>query len=79
MSSELFTVCFWADCEARQSQYISYMCEKQGGGLIREQFPSNTTPAKVREPAPLLWKQNCRVVDLLVNYVCSIFNLYFFC
>ncbi len=62
MSSELFTVCFWADCEARQSQYISYMCERQGGGLIREQFPSNTTPAKVREPAPLLWKQNYRVI-----------------
>ncbi len=61
----------------RQSQYISYMSEAQGGGLIRDQFPPNTTPAPAREPAPLRWKQNYRVVDLLVNYVCLMFNLYF--
>ncbi len=30
----------------RQSQYISSMSEAQGGGLIREQFPPNTTPAR---------------------------------
>ncbi len=36
----------------RQSQYISAMSETQGGGLIREQFPPNTTPARAREPAP---------------------------
>ncbi len=57
----------------RQSQYISSMSETQGGGLIREQFPPNTTPARPRDPAPLRWK----VVDLLVNYVCLMFNLYF--
>ncbi len=53
------------------------MSETQGGGLIREQFPSNTTPARVQEPAPLQWEQNYRMVDLLVNYICLIFNLYF--
>ncbi len=68
MSSELFTVCFGAGNEGK-SQYISSMSETQGGGLIREQFPSNTTPARAREPAPLWWKQNYRVDDLLVNYV----------
>ncbi len=51
------------------------MSEAQGGGLIRDQFPLNTPPARAREPAPLLSKQNYRVVDLLVNYVCLMFNL----
>ncbi len=60
-----------------QSQYILAMSETQGGGLIREQFPSDTTPARVREPAPLWWKQNYRVADLLVNYICLIFIFYF--
>ncbi len=51
---------------------LSSMSETQGGGLIREQFPPNTTPAgraRAREPAPLRWKLNYRVVDLLVNYI----------
>ncbi len=61
----------------RQSQYISSMSETQGGVLIREQFPLNTTPARAREPAPLRWEQNYRVVDLLVNYIGLMFNLYF--
>ncbi len=44
------------------------MSEAQGGGLIRDQFPPNTTPARARlHPAQLQWKQNNRVVDLLVN------------
>ncbi len=30
----------------RQSQFISSMSEAQGGGLIRDQFPPNTTPAR---------------------------------
>ncbi len=30
----------------RQSQYISSMSEVQGGGLIRDQSPPNTTPAR---------------------------------
>ncbi len=51
----------------------------QGGGLIRDQFPSNTTPARSREPEPIQWERNYRVVDLLVNYVCLMFNLYFQC
>ncbi len=46
-------------------------------GLIREQFPPITTPARAREPVPLRWKHNYRLVDLLVNYVCLMFNLYF--
>ncbi len=33
----------------RKSQYISAMSETQGGGLIREKFPSNATPAQARE------------------------------
>ncbi len=53
------------------------MSETQGGVLIREQFPLNTTPARAREPAPLRWEQNYRVVDLLVNYIGLMFNLYF--
>ncbi len=61
----------------RQSKYISSMSEMQGGDLICEQFLSNTTPARPREPAPLCWKQNYRVVDLLVYYFCLMFNLYF--
>ncbi len=58
MSSELFTVCLWVGWW--QSQYISAMSETQGGGLSREQFPPNTTPARAREPAPSRWKQNYR-------------------
>ncbi len=50
------------------------MSEAQGGGLNREKFPPNTTPARAREPAPLRWKQNYSVVDLLLNYVCLIFR-----
>ncbi len=61
----------------RQLQYISSMSEAQCCGLIREQYPPNTTPARAREPAPLRWKQNYRVVDLLVNYAGLIFKLYF--
>ncbi len=61
----------------RQSQYISTLSEAQGGGLIRDQFPPNMTPARAREPEPLRWKHSYRVVDLLVNYVCLMFNLYF--
>ncbi len=38
----------------RQSQYISSMSEAQGGGLIRDEFPPNTTPARAQEPA--LWR-----------------------
>ncbi len=53
------------------------MSEAQGGGLIRDQFPSNTTPARAQEPAPLQSKQNYRVVHLLVNYIGLMFNLYF--
>ncbi len=56
---------------------LSSMSETQVGGLIREQFPPNTPPAgraRAREPAPLWWKQNYRVVDLLVNYICLIFT-----
>ncbi len=56
----------------RQSQDISSMSETRGGGLIRDQFPPNTTRA--REPAPLRAKHNYRAVHLLVNYM---FNLYF--
>ncbi len=52
------------------------MSEAQGGGLIRDQFPPNTTPAR-REPAPLRWKHNYRVVHLLMNYIGLMFNLYF--
>ncbi len=40
-------------------------------------FPANTTPTRAREPSPLRWKQNYRVVDLLVNYICLLFNPYF--
>ncbi len=57
-----------------QSQYISSMSEAQGGGLIRDQFPPNMTPVRAREPAPLRWKHNYRVVHLLVNNVCLIFT-----
>ncbi len=52
MSSELFTVCFWAGYEGNQ-QYISAISETQGNGLLREQFQPNTSPARVQEPAPL--------------------------
>ncbi len=47
------------------------MSETQGGGLIREQFPPNTTPARARET------ELQRVVDLLVNYFCLMFRYYF--
>ncbi len=50
----------------RQSQYISAMSETH----IREQFLPNTTSAQVWESAPLRWKRNYSVVDLLVNYIC---------
>ncbi len=30
----------------RQSQYISSTSEAQSGGLIRDQFPLNSTPAR---------------------------------
>ncbi len=53
------------------------MSEAQGGGLIRDQFPSNTTPAQARESEPLRWKHNYRAVDLLVNYIGLMFNFYF--
>ncbi len=53
------------------------MSEAQSGGLIRDQFPPNTTPARAREPELLRWKHNYRVVDLLVNYIGLMFNLYF--
>ncbi len=75
MSSELINVCFWAGYEGNRSTFR--LSETQGGGLIREQFPPNTTPARTREPASLRWKQNYRVIDLLVNYVFLMFNLYF--
>ncbi len=51
------------------------MSETQGGGLIREQFPPNTTPARAREPALLLVETELqRVADLLENYICLIFT-----
>ncbi len=53
------------------------MSEAQGGGLIRDQSPPNTTPVRAREPAPLRWKHNYRAVDLLMNYIGLMFNLYF--
>ncbi len=53
------------------------MSEAQGGGLIRDQSPPNTTPAQARESALLRWEQNYRAVDLLVNYISLMFNLYF--
>ncbi len=43
------------------------MSEAQGGGLIRDQFPPNTTPAQARESAPLRWKTQLRMVHLLLN------------
>ncbi len=61
----------------RPSQFISSMSEAQGGGLIRDQSPPNTTPAQAREPEPLRSKQNYRVGHLLVNYIGLMFNLYF--
>ncbi len=53
------------------------MSEAQGGGLIRDQSPSNTTPAQARESALLRWTHDYRVVNLLVNYIGLMFNLYF--
>ncbi len=45
MSSEMFTVCFWAGYEGNRSTFRPWV-KLQGGGLIREQFPPNTTPAR---------------------------------
>ncbi len=45
MSSELLTVCCWAGNEGKRSTFSS-MSEAQGGGLSRDQFPPNTTPAR---------------------------------
>ncbi len=52
------------------------MSEAQGGGLIRDQFPPNTTPAR-RESQRRYGGNNYRVVHLLVNYIGLMFNLYF--
>ncbi len=75
MSSELFTVCFWSGMKAMQ--FISCMSETQGGGLIRDQFPTEHDSSSAWEPAPLRWKHSYRVVHLLVNYIGLMFNLYF--
>ncbi len=60
----------------RQSQFISTLSETQGGGLIRDQFPPNTTPAR-RESQRRYGGNSYRAVDLLVNYIGLMFNLYF--
>ncbi len=49
------------------------MSEAQSGGLIRDQFPPNTTPAR-RESQR---RYGYRAVHLLVNYIGLMFNLYF--
>ncbi len=54
------------------------MSETQGDGLIREQFPTNTTPAQgAKASAVTVETELQRVVDLLVNYLCLMFNFYF--
>ncbi len=53
------------------------MSETQGGGLIREQFLPNATPAQRESSAVTVETEIQRVVNLLMNYVCLMFNLYF--
>ncbi len=53
------------------------MSEAQSGGLIREQFPAEHDSNSAWEPALLRWKHSYRAVDLLVNYIGLMFNLYF--
>ncbi len=60
----------------RQSQLISSMSEAQGGSLIREQFPPNTTPARVRTSAVTVETELQSVVDLFINYICNLLHLF---
>ncbi len=51
------------------------MSEAQGGGLIRDQFPPNTTPARAREPAPFTVKTQLQSGPFTREL--RLFNLYF--
>ncbi len=55
----------------RQLQYISAMSETQGGGLEHDSS-SGAKASTVTVETELQ-----RVVDLLMNYFCVIFNFYF--
>ncbi len=52
------------------------MSEAQGGGLIRDQFPSNRLQLG-HENQRRYDGNSHRVVHLLVNYIGLMFNLYF--
>ncbi len=55
------------------------MSVMQGGGLIHEQFPSNTTPARgARTSVVMVDTELQRVDDLLVNYVRLIIIKHYF-
>ncbi len=51
------------------------MSEAQG--VLSVIVPAEHDSSSAREPAPLRWKHSYRVVDLLVNYIGLMFNLYF--
>ncbi len=53
------------------------MSEAQGGGLIRDQSPPNTTPARRESQRRYGGNRITERVDLLVNYIGLMFNLYF--
>ncbi len=54
------------------------MSETQGGGYPWAVPAEHDSSSDVRA-SMLRWKQNYRVVNLLVNYICLIFHLYFEC
>ncbi len=65
MSSELLTEVKWVhEWNAVQRSYSWSV-------------PAEHDSSSAREPAPLRWEQNYRAVDLLVNYIGLMFNLYF--
>ncbi len=53
------------------------MSEAQSGGLIRDQSPSNTTPARRESQRGTVEAQLQSGSTLLVNYIGLMFNLYF--
>ncbi len=54
---------------------MSAMSETQGGGLIREQFPTeHDSSSGARASAVTVETELQRVVDLLMNYFCLMFN-----